>query len=333
MDDGVGTVRNASSPRVAVLGAGVIGRVLAGRLHASGASTVLVARGQQAAVLAEEGVRLRRAEELETVEVPVVEATTPGEHDVVILTTRAAQLDGALDVVDRMGRPVVVTAMHLADRTPLLLDRVGRSRVVRAFPGLGGFLDRSGDGSPAGVVEWLDLGRRQPTTVEGGAEHSSAVFELLGRTTLPCSLTDDMDAWMAVHVVFVATLGGGVALAGGRAEALAGDRALLGRTCAAISDGFAALHARGQRIEPASVDVLHRRLPRWCAPLYWRRALQGPIGQVTIAPHVRASRDDELPLLAAEAIRIADGGQRGRLAAFLGPLAGDGCEAGRGMTP
>lgn len=47
--------QTASEPRIAVLGAGVIGQVLAARLHAGGVDVALVARGRTRRRLAERG--------------------------------------------------------------------------------------------------------------------------------------------------------------------------------------------------------------------------------------------------------------------------------------
>lgn len=323
--------------RVAVLGAGVIGRVLAAELFRGGADVVLVARGDTAARLRADGVRLDRGGTATRADVPIVDTADPGERDVVIVAVRAGQLDGTWDTIAAMGRPVVVTTMHLADRWPALVEHVGEERLVRAFPGLGGYVvkgegrgddegrvegDRGRPGTgEAEVVRWADLGSKQPLTIDGAAVRGDEVTRLLARTGLPVATTPDMTGWLDTHVVFVGTLGAGVALAGGSAPALAADAPLLRRTCDAVRDGLRALHDRGIRIEPRPVDLLHRRMPGWFAPPYWRRALRGPIGEVTIAPHVRASRHDELPLLCREAIEVAGGGRTGALGRFLAPLA------------
>lgn len=64
------------------------------------------------------------------------------------------------------------------------------------------------------------------------------------------------------------------------------------------------------RIAPWPVELSFTRLPRRFAVEYWHRTLPGPVGAVSIRPHVLASRDDELPVLMAEALRVTGGGRR-----------------------
>ncbi|MCC2593989.1 hypothetical protein LKO27_11285 [Tessaracoccus sp. OS52] len=144
------------APRVAILGAGVIGRVLAARLHEGGVDVTLVARGNSLERLRAEGVRLRMRGRQEHALVRMADAADPGQHDVVLLCARASDLDSILPVVEAMGRPTVVPTMHLGNRWPDLVERFGEERIVRAFPGLGGYIDESG------TVEWLNLGGKQP---------------------------------------------------------------------------------------------------------------------------------------------------------------------------
>lgn len=204
--------------------------------------------------------------------------------------------------------------MHLGDRRDLLDAGFGAERIVQTFPGFGGFID--GDGT----VEWLDLGASQPTTIDGQAPRAGEVEALLERTRLRIARTPDMAAWMNVHVLFVGVMAAGLVLAGGDPAALANDRHLLARTNDAIRDGLRALRAQGKTIRPRAIETLYLTMPRWFANSYWRRALPGPIGTVTMAPHVRASRQDELPILWAEAVRVTGGGLEHKVARFLAAL-------------
>lgn len=91
----------------------------------------------------------------------------------------------------------VVPMMHLGDRHADLLARLGADRVVRAFPGLGGYID------DAGTVHWLHLGARQPTTIEAGLPGAALVRDVLAATGLALTETADMNGWMASHLVLV----------------------------------------------------------------------------------------------------------------------------------
>lgn len=295
------TEHHSAGPRVAVLGAGIIGQVLAAKLDAAGNDVVLVARGATRDQLLADGVRLRTRGRDEQRRVPIVDVADPGSRDIVLLCLRATDLPGLLPVIDQMGAPLVVPIMHMGNQLDRLTAHVGADRIVSAFPGLGGL--RASDG----VVEWLEVGFGQPTTVDARAAQAGRVVDLLKGTGLVVATTNDMDSWMATHVIFVGTLGAGLLLSGGDRFRLAGDRALLRRTIDAIVDGLRGLQDRGHQIEPWPIAMLFLRAPRWVAVSYWRRALRGELGRVTIAPHVWRSRKDEMPALLHAAIDLTDG--------------------------
>ncbi|PWJ48303.1 ketopantoate reductase [Quadrisphaera granulorum] len=91
--------------RYVVIGAGAVGSVLAAQLHAAGREVVLVARGRQVEVLRSRGLTVLRpasagARSTEVVRVPV--AAGPDDvdlrhDDVLLLTTKAQDVDAALD--------------------------------------------------------------------------------------------------------------------------------------------------------------------------------------------------------------------------------------------
>ena len=92
--------------KVAVLGAGVIGQVYAGRLADSGHQVWLLARNDTFAALSTSGVRLRSGGVIYTPKVTVVD--TPEQIpcvDVAYLAVRADQVDAALPVLARIQAP------------------------------------------------------------------------------------------------------------------------------------------------------------------------------------------------------------------------------------
>jgi 2-dehydropantoate 2-reductase len=48
-------------------------------------------------------------------------------------------------------------------------------------------------------------------------------------------------------------------------------------------------------------------VPRFIAVGYWQKQLRGPIGTVAIAPHMRATRGTELPVLRADVRHLVAG--------------------------
>lgn len=94
----------SASPRIIVLGAGVIGQVYASLLHRIDAQVTLIARGLHRKQLRNNGVHLLRQgikPQKLIVPVPVEYTKKPTSADIVLLTVRTQQLPGALEIRSR----------------------------------------------------------------------------------------------------------------------------------------------------------------------------------------------------------------------------------------
>jgi 2-dehydropantoate 2-reductase len=85
--------------RYVVIGAGALGGLLAAELHASGASSILIARGAHGEAIRADGLRIRRPHGDETIRVPV--ASGPGDvelraDDVLVLGVKAQDAEDVL---------------------------------------------------------------------------------------------------------------------------------------------------------------------------------------------------------------------------------------------
>jgi 2-dehydropantoate 2-reductase len=86
--------------RYVIIGAGALGALLAAQLHAAGVSTVLVARGENLAVIQSRGLTVHRPEAKDVVRLPVVVAF-PSEieldaDDVIVLGTKTQDVEATL---------------------------------------------------------------------------------------------------------------------------------------------------------------------------------------------------------------------------------------------
>ncbi len=282
--------------RVLVIGAGVIGSVYAARLTDVGHDVSMLARGARRDILVRDGAHLHSQGRHLRAHPRVLSASGINlPVDLTIVAVRANQLNPVLDLIrTRDGAPVAFL-QHLGSDADRVLKLVGPERTVLAFPGIGGLF--RADGS----VEYVEIAA-QPTTIDSTADQAHVLNTAISSTGMRTVLEPDMLGWLATHEVFVACLGAGVLSRGGEAERLARDPAQLRTVVQAIREGFASLGASGTRVTPTSLRILFSRMPRWFAAAYWRKALLGPVGTVAIAPHIRASRDDEFAALCANVI-------------------------------
>ncbi len=289
--------------RILVIGAGVIGSVYSARLAAAGHDVAVLARGGRRAQLARDGVRLRSPEAELTARPGLVPEGGPlPEADLILVTVRSTQLDAVLGLVAASGCPAVAFLQHLGAGVQDVQEVVGRERTILAFPGVGGLVRDDG------TVEYVEVAA-QPTTIDATAPRGGTLRDAVASTGMRTASERDMPGWFATHEVFVACLGAGVLACGGAKE-LAADRRGLRTVVQAVHEGFAALAAQGISVTPTALRVLFSRMPRWFAAAYWRRSLAGPVGTVAIAPHTRASREDEFAAVCADVLAHVGGQAR-----------------------
>lgn len=285
----------------------------AARLAAAGHDVHVLAHGRRRAALEKDGLRVRTEGRVLAQDVEVLPANGPlPRAEGIIVAVRATQLDSVLDILDVPADATVVFLQHLGTRAREVVTRLGAERTVLAFPGIGGLI--CDDGS----VEYVEIGA-QPTTIDATAVRAETVRRLIASTGMRTAMEGDMPAWYATHEVFVACMGAGILACGGDAATLARDKIMLRRGVAAVHEGFAALSSRGIAVTPPALRVLFSRMPSWFAAAYWRRALRGPVGTIALAPHSRASRDDEFPLLCAGVVDRLASSATPTLSALLGP--------------
>lgn len=291
-----------SRRRLAVLGAGVIGQVYAGRLADRGHQVWLLARGDTFATLSSRGVRLHANGRSVTPRVIVVD--TPEQIppvEVAYLAVRADQLDAALPALARIDAAVVVTLVNLADRAEAVATTIGVGRTVLGFAGVGGIR------TPEGVTyQEVD---QQATTIGVADGREKGVVDDLRDTGLKVRVVPDMPAWLATHCVFIAGVGAAILAAGG-SEQLGNDRARSTRMVRSVRDGFDSLSRQGITVTPPSLRIIFTLVPRALSVPYWQKQMRGDLGRLSLAPHVMATRDTEFPQLAAAARRLTHSSAR-----------------------
>jgi 2-dehydropantoate 2-reductase len=302
-----------NSERVLVIGAGVVGQVYGGRLAGAGHDVTMLARGETAAQMSAMGITLSNVSSSgsgQHVPVAVVTELPNAPFDTCIVAVRADQTAGVIELVRAVRTTRLVflqnAGTHLHELTQL------NSRAVFAFPGVGGTRD------PGGAVRYLQV-PQQHTTVGRAGGRETAVAELLRTTGMPVTVIDDMSAWLQSHIVFLVGVGAALLTRGADAQALAADRTQVRAMIMAIREGFGALSRGGTTPTPAAVRTIFTRVPIAFAARYWSRQLAGPVGTLAIAPHVAATRGNEMPVLAADVRKILDAnGPTPRFDALLG---------------
>jgi 2-dehydropantoate 2-reductase len=115
--------------RVAVLGPGGVGGLLAGALERAGGETIVVARESTAQTIAEEGLRVGSVTLGEFIERPRATAKLQEPVDALIVATKAAGLEAALERI-AIEPPVVLPLLNGLDHIALLRERFAPETVL-----------------------------------------------------------------------------------------------------------------------------------------------------------------------------------------------------------
>jgi 2-dehydropantoate 2-reductase len=115
--------------KIAVLGPGGVGGLLAGALERAGEDVTVVARESTAAAIAEEGLRIGSVTLGEFIERPRTTTRLEDEVDALIVATKAAGLRDALERID-CEPPLVLPLLNGLDHIALLRERFAPESVV-----------------------------------------------------------------------------------------------------------------------------------------------------------------------------------------------------------
>jgi 2-dehydropantoate 2-reductase len=299
--------------KILIYGAGIIGQAYGGRLAQAGHTVTLLARAPASRLLAEEGVVLRGKGETISRVLPVVTKIPPDEaFDVIFVCVRQDQLAPALSELAETSRGMVVFLLNHFSGLARIRDLLGPDRVLFGFPGLGG--SRAADGA----IEYIQI-RQQHTTLE----RDGSVARMLREAGFAVDVCGDMDGWLKTHAVFVTATGAAILAAQGDAGALAADPAAVRDLVAAVGEGFGALARQGVAVVPRPLRLIFTVVPTFAAVRYWRAQLRGPVGTLALAPHIRATRDSEFPVLVAGVRELVAGhGPTPRLDRLLAGVSG-----------
>jgi 2-dehydropantoate 2-reductase len=115
--------------RIAVLGPGGVGGLLAGALERAGEDVTVVARESTAAMIAGEGLRIGSVTLGEFIERPRTTTQLEDDVDVLVVATKAAGLRNALQRID-CEPPLVLPLLNGLDHIALLRERFAPESVV-----------------------------------------------------------------------------------------------------------------------------------------------------------------------------------------------------------
>ena len=282
--------------KVLIIGAGVTGCFTAARFMRKGVNTFVLARGDKAARLERDGLRMCDGitGEKATVRLNIVHSPAADTFDVAMVCVQAQHRLPLLPLLRELpGRPTVWYLGNTTQGYEAAIEELGRDRVLGGFPGVGGtwegevlvYADREKPGAKR--FDRLIIGEAHP---DAGAA-AEAVQKHLQRATMNIERYVPIMAWHWSHLAMVLPLAGAVSHHGQDLDAVVADRGLLKKTMRATTQALTSIRRAGYPILPRRLHVM-RWIPAALGARKIASLLQSDFGRIALAAHAATARGE-----------------------------------------
>jgi 2-dehydropantoate 2-reductase len=290
--------------RVAVLGVGAIGGLVAARLATTDADLVLYARGDTARMLASVGLRLEVADGKVEQVLPDRWVVSEGEPlepllgcaDVALVCGKADSTPALARIAEALLRPngIAVSLQNGIGHAQVLTTRLGRHRVF------GGSTTHAALRSTPGELRWTGRGSIELGTFPGSdlvAEDARVrgLFELFFDAGLSPEWVDDIDRTLVVKLLLNVAINPLAAICGVRNGEILSRSDLRDQAQAAMHEAALVVAAGG--IDLSDID-LERRLDEVLGATADNRC--------SMLQDVMAGRPTEIDAICGEVVRMAE---------------------------
>ena len=231
--------------KILVYGAGVLGCNLARNLLRAGKDVTLLARGNWAAEIKQNGLRIKDKFSLRTSvsRIPVVTELAPDAmYDVIFVVLRYTQLDSVLDTL-RANRTKNIVFVGNNVQTKALAAALPEKNVLFAFALSAGHRE-------ADRVVSIDLKKITIGQLPGAISNKQLIGRIFHGTKYKVVYEPNMEDYLLCHAAFVMPAAFACYKTDGDLKKLRGDTAYLNRVLDANIEGYRAIRDAGHTILP-----------------------------------------------------------------------------------
>lgn len=290
--------------KLLVLGAGVLGSLLADELLRAGHTVSILARGPRYETLVEQGLVLRHYLQGKTTctQPHVIHNTGEegGVYDAVFCVLQYTQLHDALGTLSKMDAGLYVLIGNNPDpdaaRACFTEHGGDADKLLFAFLGAGGRREN-------GKIVVIHKKRISLTAgaLSGGETGKQILESTLADSNVRLCWETDIRAWLLYHLALVVPAASAIYAVDGRLGALARDKQLLNTMILAVREAMAGLEHTGIRHEATqkALEVSDRKLMR-----LMRILLLTPLGRLMAGDHAMSAKAEMAALGAALDTRL-----------------------------
>ncbi len=273
--------------KILVYGAGVLGCNLARNLLRAGKDVTLLARGNWAAEIKQNGLRIKDkfSPRVSISRIPVVTELAPDAmYDVIFVVLRYTQLDSALDTLrENQTKNIVFVGNNV--RTGVLAASLPEKNVLFAFA------LSAGHREPDRVVS-IDLKKITIGQLRGAVSNAELIGEIFGDTKYKVVYEPNMEDYLLCHAAFVMPAAFACYKTDGDLKKLRGDTAYLNRLLDANIEGYRAIKNAGHEILPkADADFESEKYRKTCLR-FFKLMCATSLGKLCASDHAMNAIDE-----------------------------------------
>ncbi len=273
--------------RILVYGAGVLGCNLADNLHHAKKDVALLARGDWAEQLKQNGLHIKRIFHFkETVgRIPVVTQLEPNDcYDAIFVVVRYTQLEGVMEDLRANGTKNIV----------LVGNNVHPAHYAALLPGknvMFAFSLSAGHREPGRVVS-LDLKKITIGQLKDAPSNETLIRRIFADTGYRVVYEPNMEDYLLCHAAFVLPAAFACYYTDGNLRKLKGNTAYLNRLLDANIEGYRAIERAGCAILPASDKDYERAAYRRACLRFFRLMCATSLGKICASDHAMNAIDE-----------------------------------------
>ena len=273
--------------KILVYGAGVLGCNLARNLFRAGKDVTLLARGNWAAEIKQNGLRVKDkfSPRTSVSRIPVVTKLAPdAQYDVIFVVLRYTQLDSALDTLrENQTKNIVFVGNNVRPRA-----------LVAALPGknvLFAFALSAGHRESDRVVS-IDLKKITVGQLSGAASNAGLIGEIFRGTKYKVVYEPNMEDYLLCHAAFVMPAVFACYKTDGNLKKLRGNTTYLNRLIDANIEGYRAIKNAGHEILPkADTDFESKKYRKTCLR-FFKLMCATSLGKLCASDHAMNAIDE-----------------------------------------